>query len=89
MKLIRIPWWFAVLDIAVAAAAFCFSYAAADVMSSTGWLNNNSTGWLYPAYVVLSAVLAWGCYPRRRAIAWILLVMMALSATGLALFSFK
>lgn len=87
MKL-RTPWWFAAIDVIVAAAALCLSYAAADVMSSTGWLNNSSTGWLYPAYVVLSAVIAWPCYPTRRAVAWILVAMMALSTVALGIIQF-
>lgn len=87
MKL-RTPWWFAALDVAVAVAAGCLSYAAADVMSSTGWLNSGSTGWLYPAYVVLSAILAWACYPTRRAVAWILVAMLALSACALGVVQF-
>lgn len=79
----RTPWWFTALVVAVAAASLALSYAAADVMSATGWLNNSSTGWLYPAYVVISAILASGCYASRRAIAWILLGVLALSSIGL------
>ncbi len=35
--------------------------------------------WLYPAYVVVAAWLAWLCYPGRRAVAWILAILMLLS----------
>lgn len=33
----------------------------------------------YPIYVVVSAVLAWIVYPTRRGVAWILIMLMALS----------
>lgn len=35
--------------------------------------------WLYPAYVVAAAWLAWQTYPSRRALSWILVTLMVLS----------
>lgn len=35
--------------------------------------------WLYPPYLLIAAWLAWQCYPQRRALAWILIIIMALS----------
>lgn len=35
--------------------------------------------WLYPAYVLGSAVCAWICYGRRPEVTWILLGLMVLS----------
>lgn len=35
--------------------------------------------WFYPAYVIGSGVCAWLCYPQRKALAWILIVLMILS----------
>ena len=42
-------------------------------------------GWLYPAYVVISGICAWMCYPRRRALAWILVALVLLTDIGLFL----
>lgn len=35
--------------------------------------------WCYPFYVVAAAWLAWQCYSSRRALAWILLLLIVLS----------
>lgn len=35
--------------------------------------------WFYPAYALLSGYLAYICYPGRRTIAWILLILLILS----------
>lgn len=35
--------------------------------------------WLYPFYVIASGVCAWICYPARKEICWILLILMLLS----------
>lgn len=35
--------------------------------------------WFYPAYVIGTGICAWLCYPERRTLAWILLVLMLLS----------
>lgn len=39
--------------------------------------------WLYPAYVVCAAVCAWICYPARKDVAWILIILLALSHAGM------
>lgn len=79
----RAPWWFTVLLVLVAAgAAFMFPMAA-RVLDSAMWLGSDYMGWLYPAYVVAMAMLAWICYPQRRTIAWVLFGVLLLSAIGL------
>ena len=35
--------------------------------------------WFYPFYVLASGISAYICYPERREISWILLVLMILS----------
>lgn len=35
--------------------------------------------WLYPFYVLLSAVLEWRCWSRRPELTWVLLVVMLLT----------
>ncbi len=34
---------------------------------------------IYPFYAVAAAYLAWQCYPQRKALAWILLILLILS----------
>lgn len=74
------PWWFTALLVLAALPMFSAVYfvAATPAGSEAKWLS-----WLYPAYVVISAVCAWICYPDRRALAWILLILMILSDAGM------
>ncbi|MCH5318285.1 MAG: hypothetical protein J1E38_01080 [Paramuribaculum sp.] len=39
--------------------------------------------WIYPFYVVAAGWLAYICYPRRQAMAWILLALMILTHVGM------
>ena len=39
--------------------------------------------WIYPFYALLSGYLAYICYPTRRAMAWILLILLTLSHISL------
>ncbi|MDE6301677.1 MAG: hypothetical protein K2M19_08175 [Muribaculaceae bacterium] len=75
----RLPWWFVVLMVAVALPSFLFIPEAFKAVSETGWMGETSSEWLFPAYVVLSAVLALACYPGRRTVAWILLGLVVLT----------
>lgn len=45
--------------------------------------------WFYPAYVVVSAICAWLCYPSRKAITWILLILMILSHVSIYMLVFS
>ena len=84
----RAPWWFAVLLILLVLPTIALVEAASYVIDSAGWLGGATyMGWLYPAYVVLSCVCAWICYPDRRAIAWILVALLALADLGLFIIS--
>lgn len=79
----KAPWWFTLLTIFVAiAAAFVFPEAS-RVLDSASWLGGEYVAWLYPLYIIFTAVLAWICYPARRPLAWILVGLMALSSIGL------
>lgn len=80
----RAPWWFVVLLLIVALPTMAFIPQAVHIVSEAEWLGSSYVGWIYPLYVVLSALLAWICYPERRTVAWILLALMAL--VDLALF---
>lgn len=79
----KTPWWFGALLILVAVISFGFSWAAAHVLADANILSSASSGWLYPAYIVVSTICSWVCYPSRRALAWILLAMMLLLDIGL------
>lgn len=39
--------------------------------------------WIYPFYAILSAYFAMQCYPQRRAMAWILLLLLIMSHTAI------
>ncbi len=44
---------------------------------------------LYPAYVAVAAWLAWQCYPQRHALAWVLLILMAMSHCAIWILAFN
>ena len=75
----RLPWWFVALMLAVALPSFIFIPHEFRAVRDTGWPGANDSEWLFPAYVVLSAVLALICYPGRRTVAWILLALVVLT----------
>lgn len=70
------PWWFTVMTLAVAAVALVLPFTGTSAPSGGEW---SFLLKLYPLYVLASGVLAWMCYPRRRAMAWILLILLLLS----------
>lgn len=76
----RRPWWFTVLLVILVLPAFGLPWllvsAPAESMLSTIIK-------LFPAYLLLSAVVAWYAYPQRKEVAWIIVSLMALSASGL------
>lgn len=72
------PWWFTAL-LAVLALPLCATlYFATSVPEDVRWL-----AWLFPAYLVLSAVCAHICYADRPALAWIIAALMALCDAGM------
>lgn len=81
----RAPWWFTLLLIIVVLPTATFIPQASYIIEEAEWLGNSYVGWLYPVYVVLSAIIAWACYPSRRTIAWILFSLIVLTDIGLYL----
>ncbi|MDE7467245.1 MAG: hypothetical protein K2M61_02700 [Muribaculaceae bacterium] len=75
----RLAWWFVALMLAVELPSFIFIPQAFRAVRDTGWPGANDSEWLFPAYVVLSAVLALICYPGRRTVAWMLLALVVLT----------
>lgn len=39
--------------------------------------------WLYPLYVLASGVCSYICYPERRDVSWILIILMLLAHAGI------
>lgn len=76
---VRAPWWFVVLLVLTVALLMLMTLRADDVLA-VAYGVEGVTGWLYPVYAVLSAVLAWICYGQRRTLAWILEGLMLLTA---------
>lgn len=70
------PLWAKLLIIAsalpVLAYPWLLSASAADTEERTFL-------WFYPIYVVASVICAWICWPERREVYWILIVLMLLT----------
>lgn len=79
----RTPWWFTILLLVAAIPALTLSGEASRLLDSSSWGEGGIAAWLYPAYVVISAICAWYCYGRRRALAWILFALIVLTDCGL------
>lgn len=70
------PRWFTAIDLLCALPVFQFPVLLANAPEGEG---ARIMVWLYPFYVLMAAYLAWQCYSERRALAWILLVLMVMS----------
>lgn len=74
-----VPKWFIALIIVVALPVAGYPWLLSMWPAGTDGVEDKIIIWVYPAYVVLSGVLAGVCWPRRRAESWILLVLMVLA----------
>lgn len=82
----RVPWWmYVVIAVCmVPGLGFPWALSLADAGDSVvKWLV-----WLYPAYVLLSGLLAWQCYGRRSVLTWIVLALLVLSHAGMYTLTF-
>lgn len=70
------PLWAKLLIIATALPLLAYPRIFAKVGNST---DINALIVLYPACVIVSAVCAWICWPDRREISWILIVLTLLT----------
>lgn len=68
------PLW--ALAIIIIAALPVFSFPA---LLTSAPSDLRAIVWLYPLYVLTAAWLAWACWPTRRLMSWILIVLMLLS----------
>lgn len=76
----RTPWWMSVIIVVLSLPVFSLPYLLSVCAPGL-----KTFVWLYPLYVLVAAWLAWICYPRRRLLSWILLIVMVL--THVAMFT--
>ena len=74
------PWWFTLLLVLLILPAFSMPWVIAD--APKGSLLAILIKW-YPAFLLLSGLCSWFAYPQRKDVAWILVVIMILSAVSL------
>lgn len=82
----RVPWWMYVVIVLCMAPGLCFPWAIS--LASEGGPVVKALVWLYPAYVLLSGLLAWLCYGRRTVLTWIVLILLVLSHAGMYTLTF-
>lgn len=82
----RVPWWMYIVIILCMAPGLCFPWVMSLIQNPDPIVKGLI--WLYPAYVLLSGVLAWQCYGRRTIMAWIVLILLILSHAGLYILAF-
>lgn len=73
----RVPAWMVAVIILAALPVVAFPTMLSQSASSAG--ENRLYLWIYPAYVVVAALLAYQCYGRRTEMSWILIVLMLLT----------
>ncbi len=77
----RAPGWFIALAVIVALPVFQ-TPALLDACPPDGGIVRTLV-WIYPFYVAVAAWLACLCWDSRRAMAWILIAIMALTHIGM------
>ena len=70
------PRWFAAVAIICLLPVFQFPWLLAMCPADS---SVRTMIWIYPFYAAVAAYLAWQCYPRRHALAWILIALMILT----------
>lgn len=83
----RKPVW--LLIIIVIAILPVFAFPTLLGLLNAGDYEASALAWLYLFYVFFTGWLAWICWPQRKAVTWILIVLMLMSHAamwGLALF---
>ncbi len=76
----KTPRWFVGVIIASMLPMLFLMPAASHVLGAYFGSENNVAGWFFPIYTVLSGICAYLCYPERRAVAWILILLMVTAA---------
>lgn len=73
----RVPIWVQLIIIVVALPVVAFPIMLSQSVEIAE--GNKIYMWIYPAYVLATALLAYQCYGRRSEMTWILLVLMLLT----------
>lgn len=73
----RVPWWMILIIIVCMLPGLAFPWMLDLVVSGNAIVKGLT--WFYPAYVICSGLIAYQCYGRRTALAWIILVLLLLS----------
>lgn len=73
----RMPWWMWVVILVCMAPGLSFPWVLQLIQSSNPIVR--ALTWFYPAYVLISGLMAWICYGRRTVMTWIVLVLLLLS----------
>lgn len=71
-----VPRWFLAVVIMALLPLLWFPYLL-DICPAES--HSRTILWIYPFYAVMSGYLSWQCYPQRRVVAWILIVLLILS----------
>ncbi len=72
----RMPLWMAAIIIACMLPLIAFPTLLGVTPPDS---SARTFAWLYPFYVIASGVCAWICWPERKEISWILIILMLLS----------
>ena len=75
----RVPLWMWAVIILAPAPGLGSPPMLATISGATATPMVRGLMWLYPAYVLVSALLAWQCYGRRTVLCWIIIVLLLLS----------
>lgn len=73
----RVPGWMLLIIILVALPVVAFPVMLSQSVEIAE--GNKIYLWIYPAYVLATALLAYQCYGRRSEMTWILLFLMLLT----------
>lgn len=81
------PLWLLIVIVVAMLPVFAFPFLLG--LLQTGDYEATALAWFYLFYVFLAGWLAWNCWPQRKAMTWILIVLLLMSHAamwGLALF---
>lgn len=82
------PLWLLIVIIAASLPVFAFPTILGMIDPANSMAK--TMAWFYIIYVVITAALAWMCWPQRKYVTWILIIIMLLSHAamwGLAFYS--
>ena len=80
------PWWLALIVIILLLPAFAIPELLSMQSDAAGNPFPDSVRvltWLFPLVCVAYAILIWLCWPSRRFISWMLVVMSALTSASI------